>query len=70
MTTTILILFILISLIFGYIGSLLFTGYKLNSKFAISSKKWKTFLVFFSVFWIIFIVFMVVILNKNEKESV
>ena len=70
MIITIIIIFVLISIIFGYIGSQLFTGDKLYNKFVISSKKWKTFLVFFSGFWVIFIVFMVVILNKNEKKSI
>jgi len=65
MITSIIILFILISSIFGAIGALLFTGDKQKNRFVVSSKWWKTFLVFFSGFWIIFVVFMVVILNKK-----
>ena len=63
--TTICLIFFLISSIFGAIGSLLFTGDRLINRFVVSSKWWKTFLVFFSGFWIIFVIFMVVILNKK-----
>ena len=56
-----IICFFISNLITSYIASLLFTGEKSENNLAISNKQWKTFLIVFIGYSILFII---LVLNK------